>query len=253
MDRILHILMHRVLLSTPWRARIKRTRPQVRISNTFPPRSGWQEHLTRDMLIYNNCIQICKTRKTAHTHNQLIIFNYGYRPENGHISKDLQEDLCISCNYLKQFKVIPRGCPTQICHATEAKRYSSQAVKCTHRGHQRQAASCTQGIHRHLSIWTSRYPYTFHAHRGYTGICQSEQQIPLHFPCIQWKCKHLPIWTSEYRISCIPGWPEPIHNPCIEWIARHLLLLTAESKLHSHTSSMHTVDYQAFATLDCRI
>ena len=60
-------LMHRVLLSTPWRARSKRKRPHVRISNTFPPRSGWQEHLTRDM---HNCIQICTTRKTAHTNAQ---------------------------------------------------------------------------------------------------------------------------------------------------------------------------------------
>ena len=51
-------------ISTPWRARIKRKRPHVRISNTFPPRSGWQEHLTRDM---HNCIQICTTRKTVHT------------------------------------------------------------------------------------------------------------------------------------------------------------------------------------------
>ena len=45
----------------------------------------------------------------------------------------------------------------------------------------------------------------------------------------------------------------PLHFPCIQWITRHLLLLTVESKLHSHTSSMHTVDYQAFATLDSGI
>ena len=161
--------MHRVLLSTPWRARSKRKRPHVRISNTFPPRSGWQEHLTRDM---HNCIQICTTRKTAHTNAQHNIFNYGYRPENGHISKDLQEDLCISCNYLKQFKVIPRGCPTQICHATEAKDIQAKL------------------FNAHTGVISDKlHPVP----RGYTGICQSEQQIPLHFPCIQWICKHLPI------------------------------------------------------------
>ena len=110
-------LMHRVLLSTPWRARSKRKRPHVRISNTFPPRSGWQEHLTRDM---HNCIQICTTRKTAHTNAQHNIFNYGYRPDNGHINKDLQEDLFISCNCLKKLKVTSRGYPTHICRATEA-------------------------------------------------------------------------------------------------------------------------------------
>ena len=202
--------MHRVLLSTPWRARIKRTRPQVRISNTFPPCSGWQEHLTRDMLIYNNCIQICKTRKTAHTHNQLIIFNYGYRPENGHISKDLQEDLCISCNYLKQFKVIPRGCPTQICHATEEKDIQAKLINAhTQRS---SAASCIlyPGDTQAFVNLNSRYPYTFHAYSGNASIHQFEQQ--------------------NIGISCIPGWAAG-----------------------THSQSMHTVDYQTFATLDSGI
>ena len=89
---------------------------------------------------------------------------------------------------------------------------------------------------------------------------------------MQWKCKHLPIWTAEYRYklhtgmgrqnpftihaySGLPGicysWQRnlsciPIHHPCIQWITRHLLLLTAESVLHSPTSSMHTVDLEAY-------
>ena len=110
---------------------------------------------------------------------------------------------------------------------------------------------CTQGIHRHLSIRTAetptlsmhtvemqafanlncrisyklhtgmggRNPFTIHAYSGLPGICYSWQR----------------------NLSCIP-----IHHPCIQWITRHLLLLTAESELHSPTSSMHTVDLEAY-------
>ena len=35
------------------------------------------------------------------------------------VSKDLQEDLLISCNDLKTLKVIPRGFPTEICNAVD--------------------------------------------------------------------------------------------------------------------------------------
>ena len=35
------------------------------------------------------------------------------------VSKDLQEDLLISCNDLKTLKVIPRGFPTAICNAVD--------------------------------------------------------------------------------------------------------------------------------------
>ena len=37
------------------------------------------------------------------------------------VSKDLQEDLLISCNDLKSLKVIPRGFPTAICNAIDTK------------------------------------------------------------------------------------------------------------------------------------
>ena len=38
------------------------------------------------------------------------------------VSKDLQEDIIISCNDLKPLKVISRGFPTEVCNATEARR-----------------------------------------------------------------------------------------------------------------------------------
>ena len=37
------------------------------------------------------------------------------------VSKDLQEDIVISCSDLKTLKVIPKGFPTEICRAIETK------------------------------------------------------------------------------------------------------------------------------------
>ena len=37
------------------------------------------------------------------------------------VSRDLQEDILISCSNLKTLKVIPKGFPTEICRAIEAK------------------------------------------------------------------------------------------------------------------------------------
>ena len=44
------------------------------------------------------------------------------------VSKDLQEDLLISCNDLKTLKVIPRGFPTAICNTVDHRNVQEELI-----------------------------------------------------------------------------------------------------------------------------
>ena len=44
------------------------------------------------------------------------------------VSKDLQEDLLISCNDLKTLKVIPRGFPTAVCNTVDHRDVQAELI-----------------------------------------------------------------------------------------------------------------------------